>query len=71
MSPFRFVCSECGNELLIIEDLKFLKVYNPERTGRLELAIKRKLGEMKCPQCGHKLQIPPIKVEVTPYIKEK
>jgi len=49
-----------------VEDLKFLKIYNPQCTGRLELLIKRKLGDMKCPYCGHKLEIPPVNVEVSP-----
>jgi len=64
--PFIFDCSQCKHKLFEIQDLSFIKVYNTERIGRLELLIKRKLGDMKCPYCGHELRIPPVNVIVKP-----
>jgi len=63
--PFVFDCSEC--ESVIYVDL------NPRLSeGYLETLLARLGG--KCPKCGHKLQLPPLKVEVLPlnsHNKEK
>lgn len=56
--PFRFVCSQCGTLLLEDEDLPF-------NVGDYLKDVISRIGE-KCPKCGHKLQIPPVNVEVNP-----
>jgi len=60
--PFRFVCSSCGRTLLEAEDLR-CRYDSPLRP--IEEFIRKRIGE-ECPFCGHKLHIPPLKVEVYP-----
>jgi hypothetical protein len=64
--PFKFVCSSCGKTLLETEDLRCRYDSPPPP---IEGFIKKYVGE-SCPYCGHKLHIPPLKIEVFP-IKEK
>jgi len=61
--PFRFTCSSCGNTLLETENLTFR--YD-SGLRPIEEFVRKRIGE-KCPFCGHKLQIPPVKVEVYPF----
>ncbi|MGC8896572.1 MAG: hypothetical protein ACP5LB_07425 [Candidatus Bathyarchaeia archaeon] len=63
--PFKFICSQCGKTLLETEHLtsRYDSSLRP-----IEEFVRKRIGE-KCPSCGHKLQIPPVKVEVYP-VKE-
>ncbi|MEM3463773.1 MAG: hypothetical protein QXL91_02825 [Candidatus Bathyarchaeia archaeon] len=60
--PFKFTCSCCGKTLLETENL--MCRYD-SRLRPIEEFVRRRIGE-KCPFCGHKLQIPPVKIEVYP-----
>jgi len=55
--PFRFVCSQCGAILIEKENLEY--------GGNFVRAVINEVGG-QCPKCGHKLQVPPVNVEVKP-----
>jgi len=60
--PFRFICSSCGRTLLESEDLR---CRYDSHLRPIEEFIRKNIGE-ECPFCGHKLHVPPLKVDVYP-----
>lgn len=60
--PFRFTCSSCGRTLLESEDLR---CRYDSHLRPIEEFIRKNIGE-ECPFCGHKLHVPPLKVDVYP-----
>jgi hypothetical protein len=60
--PLKFTCSCCGKTLLETENLT-CRYDSPLRP--IEEFVRKRIGE-KCPFCGHRLQIPPVKIEVYP-----
>ncbi len=60
--PFKFICISCGKTLLEVEDLR---CRYDSRLRPIEEFIRKNIGE-HCPFCGHKLHVPPLKVDVYP-----
>jgi hypothetical protein len=59
--PFIFYCNQCGSELY--KDSKpVLHDGTYRRETYLQIVITKIGG--KCPNCGHKLRVPPLKIEV-------
>jgi len=63
--PIRFVCAKCGK--LLYEDMQ-PKLQHTLRKTYMDRILEL-LGE-KCPCCGHRLTVPPEKVEVYPVRKK-
>jgi DNA-directed RNA polymerase subunit RPC12/RpoP len=59
--PFIFHCSQCGS-ILYRDPKPLLSDGSYKSPLYLEGIIKKLSG--KCPSCGHKLQIPPSKIEI-------
>jgi DNA-directed RNA polymerase subunit RPC12/RpoP len=65
--PFIFNCSRCRS--ILYEDLSPILQNGCYKSPTYLESILMKLGD-KCPSCGHRLQIPPSKIEIFAPTKE-